>query len=266
MIIDFTSDALTLNPVEGTYSAASIFAVSPTGSAAAAYYGVSKTVQVIGGLPHSPHLIQQFDASRIPGRGISIAISDDGSIALGIFAEAGKAALWTMDGSGAPRSVSSDQPSGVAFFPNQHNAIVTDDATQSAFVVMDVGNAATEMPLISADGGNSFSSVSASEDGQKVFLADANSGTITIVDMQTRTPTSLACQCQPTGFYQLKGTSVFQLTEPSSGQSEAPGSRLAMPSTHKQSLEPTMVLDAGSGVPRIVVIPPARTLPGTLPR
>jgi len=90
-----------------------------------------------------------------------------------------------------------ERPSAAAFFPNSHDAIVTDDATRSAFLTMDVVHAATLVPLFFAPA-ESFSSVSVAEDSGRVFLADGRSGVITTVDVKTGISLPVSCQCRPT--------------------------------------------------------------------
>jgi len=163
-----------------------------------------------------------------------MAVSDGGEIVLARFVDGASDSLWMMASSGASWPITNDRPAAAAFFPKSRNAVVTDPS--GASLVLETDGAAARIPLVaSSESPSVFSSVSTSEDGRQVFLADANSGVITIVDMETQTPTFVDCRCRPTGFYRLKGTSVFRLTEPSG--------------------EPVMVLDASSNEPRIVVIP-----------
>jgi hypothetical protein len=238
IVIDLQAGGI--STVAGTHSGADLTGISPTGSVAAVYDHESRTVQVIRHLPAAPEVIHQFDASHIPGLGTSLAVSDDGTIALMRFVEEESAALWVMDSSGASWPLSTDRPSAAAFLPNSSDAIIAEDATQSAFLAVDLRGAATRMPLIAAEEGiTAFASVAASEDGRRVFLADVNSGNIAIVDMETRRHELLSCQCAITGFHRLKGTSVFRLNE--------------------VSRQPVMVLDASGTEPRIVVIPPSAT-------
>jgi DNA-binding beta-propeller fold protein YncE len=236
MVIDLGA-AAPAAPAVGTYPAPDLIATSPTGSAAALYYQESMTVQVIGQLPGSPQVIQQFDTSQVPDRAAAMAVSDDGGIVLIKAFESGTEGLWIVNASGATGRILLDRPSAAAFFPNRRDAVVTDDTTQSVFLISDVGNASTQMLLISAAGNvANLSSVSTSADGQRVYVADAESGSIAIVDMSIRQPVWLSCQCRPTGFYPLKGASTFRLTEPST--------------------EPMMALDASLPEPRILFMPP----------
>jgi hypothetical protein len=230
-----------VTPVTGAHPGAELIAVSPTGSMAAEYDHVSGTIQVIGALPRSSAVVAEFDTSLIPGRATGLSISDDGTMALMKVVDTGDAGLWVVGSSNGPWRVPLDRPSAAAFFPNRRDAVVTDDATRSAFLMMDIDHAATLVPLLAAaDGIEAFSSVSVAEDGRRVFLADAPSGVITTVDVETRTPILMSCQCRPTGLYRLSGNSIFRLTEPSG--------------------EPMMVLDASSSDPRISIIPPATSV------
>jgi hypothetical protein len=209
-----------------------VIAISPSGESAGLYDSDSRIVQTFRGLPHSPEIIGEFDTSRIPGRATALAVSDDGAIALTKFVDEGWSQFWVMDSSGVSWPILGDNLSAAAFLPNSRNAVVTESAMASAFLLVD-GRA---RPLISAHGVEPFSSVSTSEDGRQVFLASVRSGVVAIVDIETGRLTLMSCHCEPTGLHPLKGYSIFRLNDP--------------------SREPVKVLDAGQIQPRIVVIPP----------
>ena len=238
LAIDLRTGVPLIGLVAGTHSGTDVAAISPSGSVAAVYDNASKTIQIIGDLPSAPSLVRELDASHIQGRGTGVAVSDDGMVAVIKVFNSNSASLWVIDSSGGFSPILVDQPSAATFLANSHDVIVTDNATHSAFLLLDVAHGANRIPLVSTeDGLNAFSAVSVSEDGRRVFLADADSGNIAIVDMETRRLALLSCQCRAAGFYRLKGTSVFRLTE--------------------TSREPMTVLDASSTEPRIVVIPPS---------
>jgi hypothetical protein len=236
VVIDLgTGTAVT---VPGVRSRTDVIAISPMGSAAALYDQESKTVQVIGRLPRTPQVINEFQASHIPGRGVRMAVSDDGGVALVEFIGDDGVALWAMDASGRSARISADHPADAAFLPNRRDAIVADDASRTVFLILDAAGTATPVPLMSAtDDMEGFSSVAASDDGRQVFVADASSGIVATVDVETRRATVMSCGCRPTGLYRLKGNSIFRLTE--------------------ISQEPVRVLDASSSEPRILIIPPS---------
>jgi len=242
IVIDLRSEAPRISAMTGAQAGADIMSISPSGSVAAVYGNESKTLQLIGHLPEAPQLVHEFNASHIAGRGTSLAVSDDASVALVRFVDDDSVSLWVLDSAGASWPVAVDQPSAFAFFPNTTDVIVGDNPTQSVFLIVDIRGAATQVPLTStADAMNALTAVSVSQDGRRVFVADAD-GNVAVVDIQTRRSILLSCQCRPTGLYRLRGTSVFRLNE--------------------VSREPMMVLDASGDEPRIVVIPPSVSVEG----
>ena len=227
--------------IDGVQTAPALLAISPGGAAAGVYNDSSQTVQVVQGLPSAPAVAYSLDASQIVGRAAALSISDDGAVVLIKTTTDQGSGLWVINSSGAVSRLPIAQPSAAAFFANKEDAIVSDDATQSAFIVMDAGRAATQVPLVSAiDGMTGFSSIAASDDGGKVFLQDGSSGKVAIVDVQTRTWNVMGCGCQATGLMRLKGNSVFRFAN--------------------ASTQPVMVLDASGIEPRIVVVPPPRVI------
>jgi hypothetical protein len=184
-----------------------------------------------------PQVVRGLDVSGIPGQATAVSVSDDGALVLMRFVDSGRANLWTIDASGVSRPLSIDQPAAATFLANRKDAIVSEDRTQTTFLIFDVAGAATQIPLVSAiDGISGVSSVAASTDGARVFLADARSGSVAVVDVTTGTSKVLSCGCVPSGFFPLNGNSIFRL----SGASR----------------DPVMVLDASAAEPRIVIIPP----------
>jgi hypothetical protein len=242
IVIDLRSEAPRISAITGVQAGPDIISISPSGSVAAVYGNETKTLQLIGHLPEAPQVVHEFNASHLAGRGTSLAVSDDASVALVRFVDDDSVSLWVLDSAGASWPVAVDQPSAFAFFPNTTDVIVADNATQSVFLVLTIRGAAARVPLTSAaDGMKAFLAVSASEDGRRVFAADAD-GNIGVVDIQTRQSVLLSCQCRPTGLYRLRGRSVFRLNE--------------------VSRQPAMVLDASSDEPRILVIPPSVSVEG----
>ncbi len=239
--IDLTGALPQTVVISGARPAPALIALSPSGSAAAMFDAESKTIQVIIGLPRSPQIVHEFNLGTDAVRATSLHVSDDGSVALIKLMGVDGTGLWALSASGSFSRLPIDQPSAATFFTNRNDAIVSDNASQSAFIIMDAGGAATQVPLTAAiDGMQTFSSIAASDDGSRVFLADANSGNIALVDVQTRRATVIDCGCQPSGFYRMNGKSVFRLMD--------------------ASASPISVLDASGSQPRIVFVAPNPSL------
>jgi len=238
VFIDLQADSPVLTGIAGLLPGADLISLSPTGTSAAVYDRGTRSVQIVGHLPQAPQSIHQFDASQTSGVATNIAVNDDGSIALIRFVDGDVATQWVLDAGGGFWSIPAERPSAAAFFPNSADAVVADDATQSSYVVRDLHNAAVRIPLTTAaDGITAFAAIGISSDGQRVFLADSASGNIAVVNMTTHRSLLISCECHASGFYRLRGDSIFRLSD--------------------ASAEPLKVLDASGEDARIVVIPPS---------
>jgi hypothetical protein len=189
VVIHLTGDAPAITAVPGVDTAADLVGLSPTGSAAAIYNNAAKSIQVMGGLPDAAVQVYQFDVSDLPGSLNQISVSDDGTIALVKFAAAeGGLRFRGYDSSGATWDLPVESPSAAFFFANSHDAAVADDSTQTVFVIGDIARTAAQVPLVSAVGIlEGFSAIAVSGDNRQVFAADANTGTVLVIDVGTRT-------------------------------------------------------------------------------
>jgi hypothetical protein len=215
-----------------------LLGISPRGSAVAVYDGQTARVLVIGQLPQAPQVVQELDASGVAGQASTLAVSDDGTVVLlrAVNSDGGSG-LWILNALQAARQLPVDQPSGLAFFAGRNDVIVGDDATATAFVILDLGRTETEFPLVGGvDGMAGFSSIAASDDGTRLFLADRTSGNVALVDVSSGRRAVLSCDCQVTGISRLRGNDLFRLNE--------------------TSQDPINVLDSSGFEPRIVIIPP----------
>src|SRR5271163_769766 len=119
--------------------------MSPSGSAAALWFGADLHVEAITGLPDSPS-IREIDLAFMGGTPSALAISDDGQWVVAswnqltyAFGPAGQAILLPVSGAGT----------ALAFYHQQLN-LVAATATQ-VMVVTDIGGAAH--PAILLDNG-----------------------------------------------------------------------------------------------------------------
>jgi hypothetical protein len=179
VFIDLTSGT-PISSISGEHNHPDIIALSPSGYAAAIYDGGSSSLEIVGNLPKAPQVIYELDASSIPGRASSVALSDDGSVALVTFAEPDRTSLWMMFSSGVVQRLPVDQPAGAAFFVNRNDAVFGDDSSHTVFIATDAGRTTAPLPFVS------------DLDGM-----------------------SLSCGCQPTSLHRLRGNSVFRLNDPS---------------------------------------------------
>jgi hypothetical protein len=190
----------------------SLIAISPRGTAAAFLNRASGFVQTFRGMPDTPELVYQFDASLIPGLATAIAVNDDGNVVLINFAdgEAGSNTAWVTSSNGALWAVPSSHVSSMAFLPRRNDAIFADSDTQEIFVVLDLDGAGNRIPLLYLDRpAGIFTDVAASQDGSNLFVVSAGFPEVTIVDAETHAPTVIDCACSPTRLRRLKGNAIL---------------------------------------------------------
>lgn len=237
VLIRLASNPQDMSPLTDPRPGRTTIAISPTGSATALYDGDSRMLQAFRGFPDTPEIVFQIDTSSIPGRAVTLAVSDDGSTALAGFEDSGRDSIWVVSAAGA-RFVSQSRAASLSFLVNQHDAVVADGRSDEAYLLHQLDQNPSRTPLFSAgDGIEGMSGAAVSDDGRYAIVAGASSGTVGVVDLQQGGRTILTCNCRPTGVHRLTGTAIFRLNEP--------GDTLVT------------VIDISSGKPRILVVPPA---------
>jgi hypothetical protein len=242
VMIQLSANPVEIVPLDGADHVTNLIALSRTGSSAALYDASAKTVRVFGQLPSALAQLYEIDAAPLSGRMRTMAVSDDGqSVLMGIVGGDGDAdALWLGGASGFPRPIASAHVSAVSFLAGRKDAIVADDNTKEAFLILGIDEAASRVPLISsADGIDNVSRVEVTGGGDQAIVIGDTGGSVAIVDLATGRPTLVSCRCQATGLYPLSGTTSFRLNDVSAA--------------------PVAVLDISGIEPRIVVIPPSQS-------
>jgi hypothetical protein len=220
----------------------SLIAISPTGAAAALYYGDSRRMVILGELPANPIDVYEFDTALLSGEIAGIAVSDDARFTLLNIIDGENYTLWIVDRNGYVSPVSGGRPSLLRFLANRHDALIADDAAQEVFLLTRLDDNPVRLPgTVFVETSGPFAAIAASNDGRMIFVAQRGSENITILDLESQTQLTVPCRCNPTEFFPLNSNSVFRLNGLSDG--------------------PITVLDASSGEPRIVVIPPDPGVP-----
>jgi hypothetical protein len=112
-------NGLMLNPLAGIIGEPDLVSFSPSGSTAALYSKQSNTVQVLTGLPGSPHLGHNFPVAATL---LQLAVSDDGGSLL-IQEEGG--AVSPLGGQPLYQAQST---ATIVFLPGGHDAVLADPA------------------------------------------------------------------------------------------------------------------------------------------
>lgn len=214
--------------------------LSPSGTAAAIFRSAAARLQIYTGLPEEPALVIDADVSSLRGSLTALAASDDGAVALAGMAdnENQNASVQLLDAAGNIRQLMAlGRPSSIAFLRGSHSALIADTAANKVYLVRDVLGGDSAVAILSeTDGIANPVAVESSYDKRFVVAANANSGTVVILDQTGGPPVSVPCFCAPTALARLTGNAVFRLNELSTG--------------------PLWLLDADAPLPRILFVPP----------
>jgi hypothetical protein len=236
VIVNLDIGSPTIVPVPSDLTNATLVQTSPTGTAAALYAADSKRLQLLSGLPGVPSVAFEFNASSLPGDIVAIAVSDDAQLGIVSIGNSENNGLWAINTSGAWLLTASGR-SLTTFLALRHDAVVVEDALQEVSLLQDIDGSPSSLPLFMfTEEPRPFSGVAISGDGKTAFITQHGSENITILDLGTGSPASLACGCKPRGLFPLKDASAFRL--------------------NGLSGRPISVLDISSQDARIVLIPP----------
>jgi hypothetical protein len=209
-------------------------ALSPAGSAAALLNRAAGRVYVFGNLSQAPTLLQIFNIADA-GSVSTLGISDDGkSLLVGTSTgDTGSVFLVTPD-TPARLLGSMRHPSSVAFLHNSVNAVIADDMGNTIYAW---SNGQIFILAGANDGISAPIGIAVSNDNQKTFVGNAQTGTVTTIGSDGTLGTSRPCNCNLTGVYSTNTDSVFRLTDFSGG--------------------PILLFDASGASPRMIFVPVA---------
>lgn len=247
-----------------TDSAPDLVAFSPRGRAAALYYQTSRRLVVLSGLRDGGPQAAEVDTTSLPAAPSLLAISEDASSLLAAIPEGDRTALYFLPAAqAAPQSrvsamMTDEAPStpeaapadtsarrltvfgavsAIEFTAESLDALIADTGANAVYLMRDAGGAANTILLGSEQDGLAQPVSIKALDGRRVLVANAGTGSVTVLYRDGASALSIQCGCTLAGLYPLSGGAVFRLTEPSA--------------------DPLLLLDAGGLEPRIVAVPPA---------
>jgi hypothetical protein len=160
-----------MQPVPGMMPSPAMVAFSPQGNSAAVYSREEDRVQVLTGLPDSPHIAQQIQPLNLPESLGLLAISDDAST---LLAGSREGSVYLVSTSNAPRLLESARDlAALTFFPGRNEAVICDRGTRS-LITLRGGNGAFSphtIPLHVTELGDGLS-VATTIDSREILLAD----------------------------------------------------------------------------------------------
>jgi DNA-binding beta-propeller fold protein YncE len=222
--------------IPGAMRAPDAIAISPAGSHAAVYNGASAQLQVLKGLPSAPAVDRTIDLSSLSGSLTALAVSEDGAAVLAAISESGGGAVYRITGQGIAAPVVAAAHVTAMAFSGHGNAAAADAANNLVWLITDVAGAAGATPLAGAgDGVDAPVGIAFSADSGAVYVANASSNAVLVLNLAGGAPRSLPCACNLTTL-QPVGRGAFRLTD-----------------SLRQAL---WFLDASGAEPRLAFVPP----------
>jgi len=190
--------------INGALPVADLVAFSPSGLSAVLFSGSAGRLQVVTGLPDKPRIAQDLDATALPELPSSVAISDDASSVL----LSSLAAVHRLLPDGSARVVVTVQSgASLAFIPKSANAAIADRAAGSVYL-FDAQTGGLFPNTISA-GPTTVGEVSASSDGEMLFITDADGRRIWSLHLLSGEVRSLELPARPVIVDRLKNADSF---------------------------------------------------------
>ena len=180
-----------------------LVAFSPSGSAAVLWNQDMAKLQVWSGLPNAPALARQTAAHAIT----AAAVTDDGSL-LAVVDEA-EAAISSRDKDLQHLPLAT----AVQFLRDSTSLLVAFASTNQVSLIRNPGPQAEVGALAGTSEGISGPiALALAGSSRQVAVANAVGRSVTVIDLDTRANTTLACDCSPRQIAPLAGGSVFRVS------------------------------------------------------
>lgn len=213
-ILQFGADAPVIQSIGGA-GPAKTMVLSPSGKAALIGSLDASSVQVVTGLPAQPTVVATIDISALPGQLEAMGIADVGLPVISMASPQTGSSIYLLAPDAAPRLLAAvGQVSAISFFPNRPDVLIADRQNSQVISIYDVAGQAGASTFAAGQAGLSDPvGIAVSADGRTVYVANAASQSILVLDAATAAPVTLyKCSCTPSGLNRMLGRSVFRLT------------------------------------------------------
>lgn len=159
---------------------------SASGSAAVLYSASSQRIQTVTGLPDSPQLAQDLDASTLAAPVISLAIADDGATVLAGVSDGQSGAVYRITTDGAVNMLTTTAPSALRLIPQTDSALIADSQLNQVLLVSGLSGTPTVKQLAGADDGASGpSQIELLAGNRTAVVANSKANSLLFLDLQS---------------------------------------------------------------------------------
>ncbi|HEX4770957.1 MAG TPA: hypothetical protein VH351_09020 [Bryobacteraceae bacterium] len=190
-------------PISAALVAPDLIVFSPTGSSAALYSKSAGIVQVLLGLPNSPHVGQSFPTAAVLSQ---LGVSDDGEA---VFAQEQTGRVLALNSGLALYTAQS--PTAIAFLPGTHKAThkaMLADSAANCIVELDASGAASVL----SSGLTAPAALAVSLDGTTVLVASASRRSIWALNRNSGKSQEYPVPGNVKSFQLIAATDTFLIT------------------------------------------------------
>jgi hypothetical protein len=211
VVLHLESNPVSVNSIADMPPGPDRIGLSPHGSAAAFYYGYSRTVFIVTGLPHAPIVSEKVDLSRFTDPLKAIAINEAGNCLLLVYSEREQDSIYSVPVGRGTRFLFSVVRLGAITFYGDEDALVADSVANQLHAIRDVQGEATRV-LLADSRDQVFQPVGiAVSNRNEIYVANAGSGTVVALEDDGGVLRVTECNCKVSGMRRLRD-SLFQLT------------------------------------------------------
>lgn len=234
-----TAQPVSMQKIESVGLGASRIILSTEGKSAAVLFPESQRLRILIGLPGNPQLAGDIDL-RPAGLPEALALDDEGKLIVLSVSESQGSRISLHSSETGFQSLGVFGKVSALKLSTDRQVLVADRENQEVVLIRDVLGPAQRIRIAGReDGIHDPVALDFSKDQQRVFVANAGSGTVADLDLSGRPAILTACQCTPTTLGRLEGHAVFLLTELSG--------------------KPLLMLEAGPNETRVLFVPSGNT-------
>ncbi|HET8546756.1 MAG TPA: hypothetical protein VFL57_02070 [Bryobacteraceae bacterium] len=195
-------DSGSMSALDGASATGDLIAFSAGAASAAIWTG--ERIQVWTGLPESPALARELAAEEVT----ALAVADDAA-AVAASTRTGTL-LW--EGSDSARALA--PAAALVFVPGSHDLVV---AEESGNRLSAIRGAETDVLATEKDGIAGAVALAIASDGRTLAVANANGGSVAVVNLSTHEVGVTQCDCTPRELLALSGDRLFALRAANGG-------------------------------------------------
>lgn len=243
LVVSFGKGIIETGALAGAPPGPDRMVLSPNCTSAALLYSAVSQGQLITGLPDHPSL-SPIVLSPLPSLSGAIAVDDTGASLLVATSIEGTSIVNRLSASAQPGMVAiAGSVSAIAFLRNSPDAVVAaNSGSNQLYLLRDAASGALAPSQIGGrpDRSGDAVSVTTSAENRYVYVANARTDSVTIVDLRNESTQELSCSSKVEGINALRNGFTFLLSA--------------------RTDRPMTILDVSGAQPRLSLIPAASAL------